>query len=355
MASHSKHRVYIPTNARSNQYLMAEIKTDDAFYQHFDSAQTCYETLSQRFFALAEQAGLHNVHMIANDKLPVVRYHIEAMHFQTSKQILFFYDPAVHEGQNLFISPDYQARKIRLLFLATGPDLRAHAAQFHQQVMNVVAKLKDELPGQDCHIKIRDHQHLSYDLYAHEKGHKESYGYKLRGLYPRYKARQCELPQQHSAISYVTLSLPMTRQLKQQFGASGAANFAPLYLALEEQFLKATRDKKLDRLAMVANGLTPLVRNSQVDQCQHNAELQKISFDPDAPGQQFAGFWDNDNLVETAHFIIVAGKEDNTEFGYGHFMNRVEEALSVFAKNLGIDPARTALTLRFHQHISYMA
>lgn len=355
MSSHSKHRVYIPTNARSNQYLLAEIKTDESFYQHFDDAKSCYEKLSQRFFALTEAAGLRNVHMIANDKLPVVRYHIEAMHFQTAKQILFFYDPVVHEGQNLFITPDYQARKIRLLFLATGPELRAHAAQFHQQVMAVIAQLKAEPSMADCQIKIRDHQHLSYDLFAHEKGHKESYGYKLRGLYPRYKARQCELPQQHSAINYVTLSLPMTRQLKQQFEASGSEHFAPLYLALEEQFLKATGNKKLDRLAMVANGLTPLVRNSQVDQSQHNAELQKISFDPDAPGQQFIAHWDKDNLVETAHFIIVAGKEDNTEFGYGHFMNRVHEALDDFAKSLNIDPQRSVLTLRFHQHISYIA
>ena len=144
MSSHSKHRVYIPTNARSNQYLLAEIKTDESFYQHFDDAKSCYEQLSQRFFALTDAAGLRNVHMIANDKLPVVRYHVEATHFQTARQILFFYDPLVHEGQNLFITPDYQARKIRLLFLATGPELRAHAAQFHQQVMGVIAQLKAE-------------------------------------------------------------------------------------------------------------------------------------------------------------------------------------------------------------------
>ena len=355
MSNHSKHRVYIPTNARSNQYLLAEIKTDEAFYQHFDNAKSCYDKLSQRFFSLADAAGLHNVHMIANDKLPVVRYHIEAMHFQTAKQILFFYDPVVHEGQNLFVTPDYQARKIRLLFLATGPDLRAHAAQFHQQVMSVIAQLKTEACLTDCQIKIRDHQHLSYDLFAHEKGHKESYGYKLRGLYPRYKARQCELPQQHSAISYITLSLPMTRQLKQQFKTIGSEDFAHLYLALEEQFLQATGNKKLDRLAMVANGLTPLVRNSQVDQSQHNAELQKISFDPDAPGQQFIAYWDNDNLVETVNFIIVAGKEDNTEFGYGHFVNRVQDAFDDFAKALSLAPQRNALTVRFHQHISYIA
>ncbi|MDF2179939.1 DUF3083 family protein [Aliiglaciecola sp. CAU 1673] len=355
MASHNKHRVYIPTIAKSNQYLLAEIRTDESFYQGFASAQEAYETLSQRFFALAEQAGLHNVHMIANDKLPVVRYHHEAMHFQTNRQILFFYDPAIHEGQNLFVTPGYQARKIRLLFLATGADIRSHSAQFHQQVMGVIEHLKSALPTADCQIKIRDHQHLSYDLFAREKGHKETYGYKLRGLYPRYKARQCELPQQHSAISYVTLSLPLTRGIKEQFSSGSAGDFAPLYLSLEELFLKACGDKKLDRLAMVANGLTPLVRNSQVDRSEQNGELQKISFDPDAPGQQFIAHWDNSNLVETAHFIVVAGKEDNTEFGYGQFMNRVQEAVDTFAKRLGMDPTRNVLTLRFHQHISYIA
>ncbi|ALS98049.1 DUF3083 family protein [Lacimicrobium alkaliphilum] len=354
MAINSKHRVYIPTNAKSNQYILAEIKPDEAFYRHYQNPAECYQKLSQQFFALADEFGLHNVHMIANDKLPVVRYHHEAYCLQTEKQILFFYDPQYHEAQNLFTKPDYQARKIRLVFLATGTEIRAHAAEFHSKVSQLLESLKGLLPDPQLQVKIRDHQHLSYDLFASAKGQKETYGYKLRGLYPRYRARQCDMPENHSAISYVTVNLPLTRQLKQRYLKPGDTDFSPLYEALEKAFLQASEDKNLFRLALVANGLTPLVRNSQVDQSQHNTELQKISFDTAHDKHQFSRHWQADNLVETAHFIIVAGDEDNTESGYGHFMNRVEAALNNLAKTLQLDPMRNEMIVRFHQHISYM-
>lgn len=354
MPTHSKHRVYLPATAKSNQYLLAELKVDETFYANYPDAASCYQQISTALFRLADEAGLFNVHMIANDKLPVVRYHQEALSFQTEKQILFFYDPACHEAQNLYAKEGDQARKLRFLFLATGSDIRAHAASFHQQVVRTLGRLTETLPGNNLAMKIRDHQHLSYDLFTAAKGHKETYGYKLRGLPPRYEARGCTLPASHSAISYVTVNLPLTRQLKQKYLQDGHS-FASLYLALEECFQKAAADKRLSRIAMVANGLTPLVRNSQVDKTERNNELQKISFDPDAEEQQFHAYWDATNLVETAHFIIVAGKEDQTEMGYGYFMNRVEEALKAFAKQLALDPLRNDLIVRFHQHISYMA
>ncbi|WP_088330947.1 DUF3083 family protein [Lacimicrobium sp. SS2-24] len=354
MPMNSKHRVYIPTKAKSNQYVLAEIKPDESFYRHFDSPGACYEKLSQQFFALADEFGLHNVHMIANDKLPVVRYHHEAYCLQTEKQILFFYDPQYHEAQNLFSKADYQARKIRLVFLATGEDIRAHGAEFHSKVSQLLETFKGLLPDPELPVKIRDHQHLSYDLFAQAKGHKQTYGYKLRALYPRYRARQCSVPAEHSAINYVTVNLPLTRQLKQRYLTPGNHTFTPLYEALEQAFLQACEDKNLYHLAMVANGLTPLVRNRQVDHCEHNTELQKISFDTEHATPQFVRHWQGDNMVETAHFIIVASDEDNTEFGYGHFMNRVEQALHNLARTLGLNPERDEMIVRFHQHISYM-
>lgn len=353
MASHNPHRVYLPTNARSNQYLLAEIKTDDAFYAGFASAADCYQQLAQQLFALMEQFGLRNLQLIANDKLPIVRFHEEAYTLQTEKQILFFYNPKYHEGQGLFTTPGYQARKLRVVFLATGDELRAQAAVFHQKVVQLLTAWQQQLPGTPL-IKLRDHQHLSYDLFAKSKGHKETYGYKLRGLYPRYQARQCALPAEHSEITYVTVTLPLTRNLKQHFLVDGATDFSLLYQQLEQRFTAACAGKKLDKLAMVANGLTPVVRNSKWDKIENNRELQKISFNPDCSAPQLLSFWQADKLVESAHFIIVADQDDNTEFGYGRFMNQVEEALRSFARQLEIPSERQAMLIRFYQHISYI-
>ncbi|MFN3710494.1 MAG: DUF3083 family protein [Alishewanella aestuarii] len=353
MASHNPHRVYISTTARSNQYLLAEFKPDAAFYQQFSSHEACYQQLAQQLFALLPQYDLRNVQLIANDKLPVVRFHQEAYTLQTEKQILFFYNPKYHEGQGIFSQPDYQARKIRVVFLATGEELRSQAAAFHSKVVQCLQAWQQQLPGTPA-LKLRDHQQLSYDLFAKTKGHKESYGYKLRGLYPRYKARHCALPDEHSELTYVTVTLPLTRQLKQQWLAAGAIDFSPLYQQLQQRFVEACAGKKLDRLAIVANGLTPVVRSSKWDQIEQNRELQKISFNPDCTESQLLTFWQADKLVESAHFIIVADKDDNTEFGYGRFMNQVEDALRSFARQLEIPAERQDLIVRFYQHISYI-
>ncbi|MBM7074067.1 DUF3083 family protein [Shewanella sp. 202IG2-18] len=122
-----KHRVYIPTSARSNQYITADIKVTPELIKHYDNLDALYHNLSNDIFRLSEEQELYNCQIIANDKLPIVRYHTEAYQFQTQEQIIFFYNPEYHEAQNLFVEKDYQPRKIRIVLLATGDDLRANS------------------------------------------------------------------------------------------------------------------------------------------------------------------------------------------------------------------------------------
>ncbi|MCE9782118.1 DUF3083 family protein [Shewanella algae] len=350
----SQQKVYIPLATRTSQYIMAEILMTDALLSHYASYENCYREISKLVFQLAEKEDLHNIHVIANDKLPVVRFHTEAYCFQTAEQILFFYNPAYHEAQNLFFQPDYKARKLRLLFLATGKEIRANAANFHSRVNAVLNGVLDNLPEQELRVKVRDHQHMAYDLFARAKGEKKTYGYKLRDIYQRYKSRKCKLPEDHSSLAYVTVSLPLSRRLKQSvLEEEHTEDFSPLYQFLEDKFRSAAAGKQLHRIAMVANGLMPLVRNSKFEKVESTAEAQMIGFDPAATDTQFVSHWDGRNLVESVHFLLVAGKEDYTEPGYGRYMNQVEAALKDFADAIGLDPERRELVLRFHQHISY--
>ena len=163
----SQHKVYLPAQARDNQYLLAEfVLTDEllaAFpandaakpYEHF------YQQLAQQFFELADAVQLHNVHVIANGKTPVVRFHQEAYVLQTAEQILFFYNPSYHEAQHSFYDAKVRARKISLLFLATEQPLRSNAAAFHQQVTTLLTELRNRLVLAELKIKVRDHQHLT--------------------------------------------------------------------------------------------------------------------------------------------------------------------------------------------------
>ncbi len=351
----SQHKVYIPDTARDNQYILAELLVSEALMQHYTDELSCYQQLSHQFFVLAQQAGLRNVHFIANDKLPVVRFHTEAFTFQTADQILFFYNPQYHEAQQSFFDGFHRARKISLLCLATGTEIRNNSAQFHQQVQQVVKAFKQQLPIADVAMKIRDHQHLSYDLYAREKGCDSSFGYKLRGVAERYVARDCQLPNDHHTMNYVSCSLPVSRRLKEVVG--GAADltvpFTAFYLTLEQNLLQAAQENHLTRIGLVADGSTPIVRNSSSDKARAGRELRMLSFDITSPHLQFFSHWHPDELVDSLHFVLAAGQDDHTEYGYGRFMNQVEGALKQLSKSVALQPEKDDFVVRFHQHISY--
>lgn len=356
----SQHKVYLPASARDNQYLLAEFVLSDELVARYPASSTdapylaLYQALSQKLFELADQFGLRNVHLIANGKTPVVRFHQEAYVLQTAEQILFFYNPSYHEAQHSFYDAKVRARKISLLFLATEQPLRSNAAAFHQQVTTLLTELRNRLALAELKIKVRDHQHLTYDLFAKAKGSKESYGYKLRSIDARYKARQAELPA-HSALTYVIVNLPLSRRLKEQvkLDLHSSSPYLPLYQHIADHFVSACQQEKLQHLAVLANGLLPLVRNSQFDKSSQGTELQMIGFDPSAKQGQLVSDLQGDKLVEMMQLIIFATPDDQTDLGYGRFMNEVESALRRFAKALNLQPERDDLTVRFHQHISY--
>ncbi|CAM3970947.1 DUF3083 family protein [Pseudoalteromonas byunsanensis] len=355
MASMTLNRVYIPTNARNNQYILAEFKPTDEFYDCFDDLQSCYERLARQLFALCDEYELHNVHLIANDKLPVVRFHEESYCLQTQKQMLFFYNPKYHEAHKSYWEDGVKARKITLLFLATGSDIRANAAHFHGKVKRTLEALLETSKniGENA-LRIRDHQHLTYDIFAKAKDVKESYGYKLRSLYPRYQARNCSLPDEHSEMTYATFSLPVTRALKTEYQhLLRPGDYSQFYKHIEDIFFSGCADKQLSLCAFVADGRLPLVRNSQIEKTSENSELQKLSFDTESDKVQITSVWDGDKLVDTMNFVIVAHASNKKDMGYGRFMNSVESVIHSFSTKLHINPAKQDVNVRFFQHISY--
>jgi hypothetical protein len=354
MAFSTQHKVYIPDTAKDSQYMLAEFQLSQAFFACFPDESSCYRQLSQLFFKLTDAAGLNNVHFIANDKTPVVRFHTEAFCFQTADQMLFFYNPAYHEAQHCWSNSHYRARKISLLCLATGDEIRNKAAEFHARVRQVMLDFQALLPQPDITLKIRDHQHLSYDLFARAKGCDSSFGYKLRSLPTRYLARGTAIPADHHTMSYAAVSLPLCRELKQRLLPEGEGNYAALYQNLEQHFVSCATAQHLTRLAMIADGSTPLVRNRQLDKPKQSPELTMLSFDTTSPQAQVFSQWHADQLVDTAHLLLVAGQDDNTEFGYGRFMNQVEQSLRTLAQQLELNKEKQDFTVRFHQHLSYL-
>lgn len=355
MHSHTN-KVYIPDTARHTQYLLAELLVSEALLGCYPDTASCYKALSQQFFLFCQQQGLRHVSFIANDKLPVVRLHQEAFCFQTADQILFFYNPQYHEAQHSFVDPYHRARKISLLFLATGTEIRQQAAQFHQQVLNVVRQFQQTLPVSMQAIKIRDHQHLSYDLFARQKGCQSSYGYKLRDLAKRYQAAEQALPAHCSSMNYAIISLPFSRKIKEVLGVDPEQMppWSALFVRLEQLFGKAMHEQGLYQLALIADGTAPLVRNSQLDKARASRELRMLNFDVTAPNPALQSYWQPDVLPDTVHFVVVAGQDDRNEQSYARFMNRLEDALKALGRALALQGETDDCVIRFHQQLSYL-
>jgi len=354
MATLHKHRVYISSNARANHYLLAEIIPNEKFYSQFSNIDCCYKRIARQLFAYCDEYELHNVHVLANDKLPVVRFNDESYQLETKKQMLFFYNPRYHEAHKLHYTPEQKSKKIRFLFLATGDELRANSAQFHNKVQKVLSQLQEQLFFEQPAFKLRDHQHLTYDLFAKEKGDKQSYGYKLRSLYPRYKSRNCNIPNNYAQMTYATFTVPITRAIKTQFQTLINNNdMTKFYDYFANQFKQLCLENKLTHAAMVANGATPIIRNSKIDKNESNFELQKLSFDIESKETDIKFFYQTDKLLEAIHFVIVATQSDEHEMGFGRFMNQVEKTICSFSNDLAINKTRQDLSVRFFQHISY--
>ncbi len=64
-------------------------------------------------------------------------------------------------------------------------------------------------------------------------------------------------------------------------------------------------------------------------------------------------------IVEADHnffeniYYSVATPENNTEHGFGRFLNQIEQALQLMAVELEIEPSKEEIMVRFHQHIAY--
>ncbi|MFY8273364.1 DUF3083 family protein [Pseudoalteromonas sp. SSDWG2] len=351
MALQNQHRVYIPTNARANQYILAEFRPSDDFYGCFSDYASAHQRIARQLFASVEESGLYNVHVLVNDKLPIVRYHDESYCLETQRQQFFFYNPRYHEAHSIHGDLHVRANKIRLLFLATGEDIRAHSAQFHNKVIKVIDTLREQLPT-TVSFKIRDHQHLTYDIFARAKGLKESYGYKLRALESRYQARGVNV-HDHKDLTYARFTLPLTRQVKTHLLDNNESDYAKLYARIEDSFLSACAGKKLQMRAMIANGRTPLIRHRDIDTSAHNDELEKLSFLPSLQQIQSYVIYDGSQLVDSIDFIIVASDNDKHDMGFGKFMNNVEGVINAVCKDLHIDPERQDVNTRFYQHLSY--
>ncbi|ALO36275.1 hypothetical protein CMT41_17205 [Colwellia sp. MT41] len=358
------HKAYLPGNVRDNQYILAEFSLTDELIQQFSGKYSelkpqpysdCYQQLSALFFELTDEIELDNCQFIANDKLARVRYSQELHQWQTNQQIIFYYNPESHHLKKSFFDGSKRAKKVCLLFLATGNDIRVNAAKFHSRVSQVVQKFCEKIQLDKSDMRLRDHQHLTYDLFAKNKGCTTTQVHKLREIKKRYASQGVQLPAYHSAMSYAVVTLNITNKLLQQveIDSNSQDPYNPLYTYLTDVFTMAAKRYNLNNGAMIANGLVPIIRYSIHEIVSRVGELQMLGYNPEQSPCGIISKWNARELTDSVQFVFVATPENNSDYGFGRFLNQIEQAMKLMAVELEIEPSKDELMVRFHQHLAY--
>jgi len=365
------HQSYIPNNARDNQYILAEFNITDELIQRFSKTPfqiknqqgnfyIFYQALAKILFEQAEIFAVENCQFIANDKMARVRFGHEMHQWQTNQQILFYYNPENHHLQKTFFDANKRAKKISLLFLTSGTKIRENSALFHTKISQLVRAYAKEISLDESEIRLRDHQHITYDLFAQSKPNNidnslTTRAHKLRPICQRYASQDVELPKYHSAMTYAIVNIPVSNRLLNMVDIDPTSNdpYNPLYTYLTDTFTQASMQFNLNNGALIANGLVPIVRYSIHDIVSRIGELQMLGYNPEQNPCGIVSKWDPSELVDNVQLIFVATDKNKTEHGFARFLNQIEKTLKLMATGLKMEPNKDEVVIRFHQHIAY--
>ncbi len=356
----SAQKVYLPTSMRENQYLLVDIPLSDELISRFqpneaqNNLSAFYYNLGEVFFNCCDEFEIKNSVFIANDKLPKVHFNSEKYQIETAQQLIFFYNPKQHFVRKWYFQGEHKAKKIKLLFLASGEDIRYNSANFHARVRKMLIAFAKKTQIATETIRLRDHQHITYDLFAKDKGCTTSQGHKLRSIPNRYINKDIDLPENITEISYVVATLPVTDKMKKlvAFNFADQEPFKPLYELIRNKLEQAATQHKVTSGAVIANGLAPIVRQDSAEEITTQGEIQKLSYNSENPQQGFSLKCKVDTLVNRIYIVMVANKEKFAHHGYGKFLQNVENSLTALAKELALDAEKDEIFIRMHQHLS---
>lgn len=355
-------KVYVPKVSRDNHYLIAEMPLTDKLIElvvgKIDTSaekpyQEFYQKLGRLALGVVEECDIPHANFVANNRLVRVRHNDEQQVLHTEKQSFFFYSPLHNSTFKGYFDGAVRSNKIKFLFLATGENLREDAAEFHERVISAVELISERIGLDEDDLKVRDHQHLTYDLFAREKDNKESITHTFREISARYLHQGYEVPEKASAITYAVVSMPMTRRLLKdtKIDYDNEKPFEALYNKISTAFTNSVAKHELKHSTMIANGLSPIVRFGQEEKMIVNGDIVALGFCPEKDGSDVTTNWEGDKLVDTVQFIFCATNADETYNTYGKFVNKVTEAIYTMADELNWNKERDFMLMRLNQQL----
>jgi len=355
-------KVYVPSNARDNHYVIAEMPLTDELIdlvgEVVDSTleqpyQKFYQKLAKMAFDVVEECNIEHANFVANNRLVRVRNSDEQQVLHTDKQSFFFYSPKHNSTFKGYFDGAVRSNKVKFLFLATGENLRENAAGFHQKVLKGVSTLSQKIGLKAGALKVRDHQHITYDIFAREKGNKESVSHTFREISTRYQHQNVVVDDDATAVTYAVVSMPMTRRLLKGTEIDYDSNkpFEQLYAKISQAFILANKKHQLSHAAMIANGLAPIVRFDENASTIINGDIISLGYNPHHESRDISSQWHGGKLVDTVRLVFFATDFDETHKTYGKFVNQVTQAVATIADELNWKKDHDYMLMRFNQQL----
>jgi Protein of unknown function (DUF3083) len=355
-------KVYVPANARDNHYVIAEMPLTDELIDLVGEVvdltaekpyHKFYQKLAKLAFDVVEECQIDHANFVANNRLVRVRNSDEQQVLHTEKQSFFFYSPKQNSTFKGYFDGAVRSNKVKFLFLATGDSLRENAAGFHQKVLNAVSSLSQKIGLQPGALKVRDHQHLTWDVFARDKENKESISHTFRDVSTRYQHQNVVVGEDHTAITYAVVSMPMTRRLLKGTTIDYDLDkpFEKLYSKISAAFTQANNKYQLSHAAMIANGLSPIVRFDENASTVINGDIISLGYNPHHESRDISAQWQGGKLVDTIRLVFFATDFDETHKTYGKFVNQVTQAVGAIADELNWKKDHDYMLMRFNQQL----
>ncbi|WP_435274137.1 DUF3083 family protein [Psychrobium sp. nBUS_13] len=361
-----KHRasekVYVPASARDNHYVIAEMALTNALIDlvaepvDLDAAlpyQKFYQKLARLAFEVVEECHIEHANFVANNRLVRVRISDEQQVLHTDKQSFFFYSPRHNSTFKGYFDGAVRSNKVKFLFLATGDNLRVNAARFHQQVVDAVSLLSQRIGLDNGALKVRDHQHLTWDIFARKKGDKESVNHTFREISTRYQHQDIHVDKHATAVTYAVVSVPVTRRLLKgtEIDYDSDKPFAVLYRKIADAFNDANGKYQIKHATMIANGLSPIVRFDEQARTIVNGDIISLGYNPHLDSSDISSQWEGEKLVDTIRLVFFATDFDERHKTYGKFVNQVIQSVEAMAEDLNWKMQSDYMLMRLNQQL----
>ena len=351
-------RVYVPAEARDNQYIIAELKVNNLLVEQFSDVTlkpTAQELLNHLVNKLRRLALSHEVEyaaLIASNRFIRVRFGVDNEVITTDEQHVFYYNPEKSAGLIGLCPKDTDSiTSLRLVCFATGINIRENAAKFHQNIAKFIEQVKSEFSFVES-VKLQDHQHISFNTEPHSAQTK-SKAHGFRVIENRYLSSGVTIPKERNSKAFIVVKANFCSLLNETV-LNQDIDVVDMHSDISKTLMRLAKSNDISQLAYVASTKHPVVKsNFAMGTANQNQEVLSLNFGDTQ--QEMIEVIDKDYSNSEAYLVFYIHPCQIVKLGYASYVNKVIKLLDSLGNKLHLAEQDKKMLLRFYQHVSYLA